>query len=178
MTQRNVFMMLVSAALVVGCTQRGQETTTEPAADPAAIAAGKKYLLESEPAGPASVLDTRKQAKDGDDVVLVGRIAGSEKPFVPGRASFSVTDLSIQPCPDDEGCPTPWDCCCTPPDELRNATAQIKFVDDSGKTLNVGARELFGVKELSVVVVKGVANRDQQGNLTVIGKGLFARKKT
>jgi hypothetical protein len=181
MVRRSVWVVLVVAAgLVVGCSQNSGQTGGQGKdggkSDPAAAAEGKKYLLDAEPAGARGVLETRKQAKDGDEVVMVGRIAGSKKPFVEGRASFAVTDLSIKPCEPDEGCPTPWDCCCVPKEELLPATAQVKFVGGDGKTLGVGAKELLGVKELTVVVVKGKASRDEQGNLTVVASGLFPRK--
>lgn len=179
MVRRSVWVVLVVAAgLAAGCGQNGGtggQGNDGGKTDGSAAADGKKYLLDAEPAGAKGVLETRKQAKDGDEVVMVGRIAGSQKPFVEGRASFSVTDLSVKPCEPEEGCPTPWDCCCVPKEELLPATAQVKFEGGDGKTLGVGAKELLGVKELTVVVVRGKANRDEQGNLTVVASGLFPR---
>jgi hypothetical protein len=181
MVRRSVSAVLfVAVGLAVGCSQNGGPAGGHGKGggktDPAAAAEGKKYLLEVEPAGARGVLETRKQAKDGDEVVMVGRIAGSAKPFVEGRASFSVTDLSIKPCPDGEGCPTPWDCCCVPREELLPAMAQVRFASGDGKTLGVGAKDLLGLKELSVVVVKGKASRDEKGNLSVVADGLHVRK--
>jgi hypothetical protein len=177
MVRRSVWVVLVVAVgLAAGCGPKGEPGKGGKGGDPSAVADGKKYLLDTEPSGAKGVLETRKQAKDGDEVVMVGHIAGSKKPFVEGRASFSVLDLSIKACPAEEGCPTPWDCCCTPPEELRAATAQVKFVGSDGKTLNAGAKELLGVKELSVVVVKGKADRDDKGNLTVVASALHVRK--
>jgi hypothetical protein len=49
-------------------------------------------------------------------------------------------------------------------------------VDEQGKTLPTGARELFGISELTTVVVRGKASRDDKGNLTVIASGLYVRK--
>jgi hypothetical protein len=59
---------------------------------PAALAEGKKYLLPSEPAGAKGVIDVRKDAKDGEEVVVVGRVGGSSTPFTPGRTSFLIVD--------------------------------------------------------------------------------------
>jgi hypothetical protein len=53
--------------------------------------------------------------------------------------------------------------------------AFIKFVDAQGKSLPHGARQLFGLKELQTVVVRGRAKRDEAGNLTVLADGLFVR---
>lgn len=173
-------VVILMATITAGCNQTTSPAPQKPGADgstpdPVALAEGRRALLEQEPAGAIGVLETRKQAQDGDAVVVVGRIAGSREPFVSGRCSFSITDLSIMPCAEGEGCPTPWDCCCTPKEELLPATAQVKFVDANGKSLNAGAKEVFGVKELTVVVIKGKAARDESGNLTVIGNGLYAR---
>jgi hypothetical protein len=163
-------------ALVAGCARDANAPQGSKAkGDPVATAQGKKYLLDAEPSEARGVLETRKQAKDGDEVVMVGHVAGSKQPFVEGRASFSVLDLSIKACPEEEGCPTPWDCCCTPPEDIRRASALVKFTGEDGKTVGVGAKELLGIKELAVVVVKGKANRDDKDNLTVVASGLYVR---
>lgn len=170
---------LLALGLFVGCGQKDSSTASKDKTSgktPSTTSAeGKEYVLSAEPQGAKGVLEARKETKSGDDIVLVGRIAGSEKPFVDGRASFMVTDLSIKPCEADEGCPTPWDCCCTPTEELLPATAHVKFVGPDGKTLPVAAQKLLGVKELAVVVVKGKADRDDKGNLTVVANGLYQR---
>jgi len=166
-------MLVVLGGFAIGCSQSSGPADANKGK---ASAEGRKYLLEVEPTGVRSLLDVRKEARDGDDIVMVARIAGSEKPFVDQRASFTVADLSIKPCPESEGCPTPWDCCCVPREDLVQAIAQVKFVDENGKTLNVSAKELLGVRELSVVVVKGKADRDEKDNLTVIANGIFLRK--
>src|SRR5713226_9057129 len=103
----------LSAIIIVGCTR------TDPApnntADPKASQEAKaKYLLASEPAGAKNVIDLKKQAKDGDEVVVVGRIGGSKAPFVKDRASFTIVDTSVVSCDEMEGWkdyPTPWEFC-------------------------------------------------------------------
>ncbi|MDP6554629.1 MAG: hypothetical protein QGF59_06925 [Pirellulaceae bacterium] len=42
--------------------------------------------------------------------------------------------------------------------------------------MKADARELLKVKELSTVVVKGKAQRDDAGNLTVVASGVFMKK--
>ena len=39
------------------------------------------------------------------------------------------------------------------------------------------AKELLDVKELSTVVVKGKAKRDDDGNITILASGVFVKKK-
>jgi hypothetical protein len=174
MFQRQTAVVLMAIVLLAGCGQPGprgasQGNDSSPVAPPT-ITDGK-LLLKSEPVGVKGVIEVRKSARDGDEVVVVGRVGGTDKPFTEGRASFLIVDPSLKPC-EDGGC----DYCETPAEELAVARASVKFVDGQGKTLPTGARELFGIKELTTVVVKGKANRDDKGNLTIVGSGLYVRK--
>src|SRR4051812_42869132 len=83
--------------------------------DPAAQAEGKKYLLASEPAKVKSIIEVRKGAKDGDEVVVAGQVGGSDKPFTEGRASFLLVDESLKA---ESTCDCPWDFCELPKKEL------------------------------------------------------------
>ena len=121
------------------------------------------------------VREVRATAKDGEDVIIVGHIGGDAKPWVEGRAAFWIVDPSVKPCPPNEGCPSPWDCCCVPKEELVKVVATVKIVDGQGQTVAVDARKLLGVRESQTVVVQGKAKRDDQGNLTVLTDHLFVR---
>src|SRR6059058_3468217 len=108
-------LTLAAAVLAAGCCgnctpssapakdSAPSETTTEPAGLPSA--AGQAFLLPGEPNGARGVIDVRKQAKDGDSVVVAGRVGGSSKPFTEGRASFLIADETLKP---TEGCDSPW----------------------------------------------------------------------
>ncbi len=167
-------------ALLVGCSQETASHSLTPqmssTSDPTAN--GSKFILTAEPDGAADVIEVREHAGDGDDVVIVGRIGGSTNPWIDGRAAFSIVDGSLKACSDIEGdnCPLPWDYCCETP-KLPNATALVKIVDDDGELVKADAKSLLGVKELSTVVVKGKAKRDEAGNLTVLATALFVKKK-
>jgi len=164
---------IIFALAAAGCS--GNKEGPPPQGDSGG--ADQKFLLAQEPPGARGVIDTRKATKDGDDVVVVGRIGGDKKPWVDGRAAFVIVDTAFKPCNErgDDDCPTPWDYCCDPPDELRKGMATVKFVDEQGKTVPTDARRLLGVKELDTVVVKGKAKRDGDGNLTVLAEALFVR---
>ena len=174
-------LALAASLLTAGCGREGtpaaDHSSAASAAAPSAGTDRARFLLAAEPAGARGVRDARKDAKDGDDVVIVGRIGGERKPWVDGRATFRVVDSAFKPCNerDDDGCKTPWDYCCDDTDELRQGMATVKVVDGEGKTVAVDARELLGVKELQTVVVKGKAKRDAEGNLTVLASGVYAR---
>jgi len=167
--------VLLAGALLAGCN-REEGTSNSPADAKGPSAEGAKYLLTAEPAGAKPVKEVRHRAKDGDEVVIVGHIGGHKGPWVEGRASFLIVDPSIKPCPPDEGCPTPWDCCCEPRETLLKAVATVKVVDGQGQTLPVDARQLLGLKESQTVVVHGRAKRDEQGNLVVLADSLYVRR--
>ncbi len=132
------------------------------------------YLVQNEPAGAVPVGEARAKVEDGQEVTLVGLIGGSSKPFVDGLAAFTIVDPKVPYCADEEGCPTPWDYCCET-DAVKENIATVKIVDDAGKPVSQSARDLLNVKELSTVVVKGKAKRDDNGNLTVAAKQVFVR---
>ena len=100
-----LLLSLVSGlSTLVGCSQ---ETQSAPAVD------GTKFLLSTEPAGAKDVITAREVARDQDEVVIVGRIGGSENPWVKGRAAFSIVDSSLKSCKEcgSHDCPKPWDYC-------------------------------------------------------------------
>lgn len=163
--------MIGFGALSVGC--HPSETATKT--DAGSATAGSLYVVDTEPDGALAVGEARQAIEDGQDVTLVGLIGGSSKPFVDGLAAFTIVDAKVPYCAEDEGCPTPWDYCCES-DAVKDNIATIKIVDESGNPISADARELLNVKELSTVVVKGKAKRDDQGNLTVDSSQVFVRK--
>jgi hypothetical protein len=164
----SLFVMLAIAA---GCSQdtstSGRATQEE---NDAAVASA--YRLSSEPAGITDVKAVRSAAKDGDDVVVVGRIGGDRNPWIEAVAAFTMVDLALKPCED--GCDTPWDYCCDLA-ELPTSKVVVKIVDGQGRAVAVDTRKLLGVKEMQTVVVRGKAKRDEAGNLTVLASGAFVR---
>src|SRR5262245_47846656 len=74
-------------------------------------AEGDAYKLTEAPKDAAEVLAARKNAKDQDQVVVVGRIGGRKNPWIKGTAAFSIVDRSKRACNEIPGdtCKTPWD---------------------------------------------------------------------
>jgi hypothetical protein len=103
-------LLAVLLALAAGCGQRSDiprvdRRPGEPNVPVAGLSfEGLKYLAAEEPADAKGVIDLRKDAKEGDDVVIVGRIGGSKHPVVQGRAAFTIVDLSLKSCDDDPNC--------------------------------------------------------------------------
>jgi hypothetical protein len=174
-----VGLVVLATVIVSGCERAGE--SKNPSGPPAIKTdeSGSGYLLAKEPEGAKPVLDVKQAAKDGDEVLIVGRVGGRVEPFVQGRASFTIVDPSLKSCSDIEGdnCENPWDYCCVNPSDLARATVLVKFVDEMGKTLDRDARELLGVEPLQTVVVRGKAKRDADGNLTVLASALHVRGK-
>ena len=98
-----------------GCSQDAAipASSDQTNSNPVPAVDGAKFLLATEPNGATDVITVREEAKDQDEVVIVGRIGGSENPWVDGRAAFSIVDPSLKSCLEcgSMGCPKPWDYC-------------------------------------------------------------------
>jgi hypothetical protein len=154
---------------LAGCDRDDAPAGTAPGAK------GAAWLAADEPAGAIPVGEARQSAADGQPVVLLGHIGGSAQPFLTSGAAFTIVDPKVPWCPDEEGCPTPWDYCCKQ-NEVRENIATVKLVDAAGKLVASDAKTLLGVRELSLVVVAGMASRDDAGNFTVIADKVHIRK--
>jgi hypothetical protein len=164
---------IAALAAILGVTA-GCGTSTPPATTSAPSSEGAAYRLAAEPAGAKEVKQARADAKDDEEITLVGRIGGDTNPWIEGQAAFLVVDNALKPCGAGEGCPTPWDYCCDS-DSLPENKAMVKVVGEDGKPVAVDARKLLGLEELQTVVVHGRAKRDEAGNLTVLADGVFVR---
>lgn len=165
----SVFMALLIAS-VPGCAP-----SASPPAQTQKSEAGAKFIAASEPANAVGVGSARESSQNDEDVVLVGRIGGSGKPFVDGVAAFTIVDPKVPHCSKEEGCKTPWDYCCEQ-NQVKQNIATVKIVDGETNTVQEDARKLLGVKELNVVVVHGKAKRDDAGNLTVLADQIYVKE--
>ena len=155
------------AGLALGCS-RQEDSVAQ------VNAASSSFVSKTEPSGAMPVGAARTEAKNDSEIVLVGHIGGSEKPFIDGIAAFTIVDPKVPYCATDEGCPTPWDYCCTQND-VKDNIAMVKLVDAEGNPVSGDAKTLLGVKELSLVVVQGKAQRDDAGNLTLLTEKVFVK---
>lgn len=158
--------------LLVGCSDSAD--APQAGADAPDVSPDVSYVAASEPAGSMPVGEARESTEDTEAVTLTGVIGGSREPFVDGIAAFTVVDPKIPSCQAEEGCPTPWDYCCAQ-DQVKDNIATIKVVDENGNPVTQDARELLGVEELATVVVQGKAQRDEQGNLSVLADQVFVK---
>ena len=163
-------LLLSATVFLIGCPSATETESNGPSID------GTKFLLTAEPDGAEDVIAVREAAQDGDEVLVVGRIGGDAEPWIKDRAAFKIVDNSLKACSDIPGdkCPIPWDYCCET-DKLPTGTALVKVVDENGDLVKSDARQLLNVKELSTVIVKGTAQRDDAGNLTVLASRIYVK---
>ena len=163
-------LLILVVASVVGCS----ETNPPGAVKSEASGPVSGYLLADKPADVRGVEMARKDSQGGEEIAVEGRIGGSEQPFVEGIAAFTIVDTSLKWCAEDEGCPTPWDYCCS---DTASKIAMVKVVGPDGRPVGKDARELLGVKELSLVVARGKVKRDEQANLTLLAERIHVVKQ-
>jgi hypothetical protein len=163
-------MLFAVSVLAAGMHSSNMAVAAEPVEQ-------KGYLLEEEPKEVKEVKAVRKDAKNGDEIAVVGRIGGRKNPWVKGAAAFSIVDASLKSCDQIEGdtCPHPWDYCCEA--DLPSATLFVTFVDDQGKVVKKDARELLKLKELQTVVIQGKVKRDKTNNVTLLASKVFVRNE-
>ncbi len=147
---------------------------SHPAAPPVSAAVFPASLkLDAAPAAAQSVIDVRKTATDGADVVVTGRV----RDFVDTRAVFTIADLSLKSCADKNDkmeCETPWDYCCEEPTKLAQGSTAIE-VHEGGKLALGSAQGWNGLDHLKQVTVRGKFTKDAAGNVTVIASGIYVQ---
>ncbi len=157
---------LTLLALSTGCNR-----------EEAQIAALREQLmLPQEPADTTTVSEGKAATPTDPDVVVVGRILDDEsEAFVPGQAIFLIAEVL----PGREGhsgkehidnCPF----CQRRAAKAPRATVQC--VDDSGKPLDVDARQLFAVQPGDTVVVRGKGEvQTDLDTFQVTAEGIYVR---
>jgi len=171
------FLTFVFLGAAVCVTVAGCGSSEPNVRDAGASTAGnEQYLATQPPDQSIAVGEAVGQVQDGDRAALVGIIGGSRQPFVDGLAAFTMVDPKVPYCAADEGCPTPWDYCCTQ-DQVKGNIATVKVVDDAGAPVPQDARQLLGVEELTEVVATGTVRRDDDGNLTLDAEQVFVKDR-
>jgi hypothetical protein len=161
------------ATLFIGCGTTRHD-------DPAIAAQRAKYILAEEPAGAVGVLDARTGQTDLHNVVVVGRVGGPHATWEKGKATFVISDPSVdhdhanQPGHDEDNCPF-----CKArkkAGKTPDPTAIVQIRGDDGHILPIDAQELLNIREGQLVVVKGSGDIDTIGNLIVAASGVFIRE--
>jgi hypothetical protein len=155
---KHTVVAAVSALLLAGC---GGESAKVEVKTPPEL---EKIVVTGAPQNALAVTAAKKDTKDGDSVVVEGRV----KDFVEGRATMTIADNKLQSCKDrGEGCKTPWDYCCNSAKEIAEASAVVKVVDDAAKPVKVGLQGVKKLDHLSKVAVEGKVQRDLDGTFVI-----------
>lgn len=170
------FVLLVASSLfLTGCG--GSNSPTQVGDATPVSFDGSKYVLADEPDGAIGVIEARKSAKNGEPIVIVGRIGGATNPWIDGRAAFMLLDASMvlvaNGTENSEGEICMDECCAA---ERTGSTTLVKVVDDGGKVLAVDARKLLGVAANDMVVVRGNVSKDDVGNFVVLADRVHVRQ--
>jgi len=172
----SIVVMSVVSTAVSGCGGSSSADVSQHAITPTSID-GSKYVLADEPDGAVGVIAARESAKNGEPIVVVGRIGGATNPWIEGRAAFMLLDASMVLVADGTECAEGEICmdeCCAA--ERATSTTLVKVVDENGRVLRVDARQLLGLADNDMVVIRGKANKDDNGNFVVLADGVHVRR--
>lgn len=165
---------VAGVAISVGCGSAIESTAVASSASTNIDAS--QYKLVEEPEGAMGVIAARESIEDGAPLVLVGRIGGAANPWIDGRAAFTLLDPSMAVVANGEDTGETElcldDCCAI---DRQNCTTLVKVVDAQGKLVLMDSRELLGLKESDMVVVKGTAQKDKAGNFVMLANGVYLR---
>jgi hypothetical protein len=159
-------LFLLAVAAGCGPAPGTKPDETAPHASPAL-----KFLLDREPENARTVLEVKKDGKNGEEVVVAGFVGGPH-PFDKGRAVLTIVDPSLEKALD-EGSPRAWDLANVDRAELARASLSVRFVSDDNETLTEDAQKLFDLRVGQLVVVRGQLSREPGGVASVAAWGLF-----
>lgn len=175
-----------SFVLLTACNEKegGNDSATTPGSeDTAAVKSTEPQIaevfLKEEPVDGVSVIELRKSAKAGDQVVVAGKIGGTLSPFTEGFATFVLADSKLETCDmtADDGCTTPWDACCETPEIIKASRLTVQIVDHEKAPLNTGLQNVEGLSELDELVITGeVAEGSNEENMILNATGIFLKK--
>lgn len=180
---RSTFLILaafgVGALVVAGCDKPAADKPSPgtPAQPAAAVIPASLFLAEA-PAEPKDVADVKKAGEAGQEVVVAGRIGGSEDPFVDGRAVFTLADSKMKACDEmdmADACKKPWDYCCEPRENLIANTCTIQVVGSDGRPLKASLNGAGKLAPGSRVIVKGKIAQKQDQTLVINADAIFVK---
>ena len=128
------------------------------------------WVLTSEPQGAVSVTEAKSIAKEGDEIVIRGRIGGRPNPMDAASPVFTIVDLELEYCGQNtsDGCTSPWDYCCETPDTISTNSATIQVVSDD--TVDLTSE----LEPLDEVILRGtVGPRTDERLLIIRANGVY-----
>lgn len=166
-------LALAAALSLAGCGQQGAEApgaADSAPREPAATLPDGLFLAEA-PTDAPPLSQARAAAANGGEITFTGYIGGRADPFTAGRALFLVADTEAAPACID-GCPIPWDACCTPGDVIAANSATVQVVDGEGRPLRMDLQGVNGLAPGAQVTVVGSVREADGGILLVDANGI------
>lgn len=133
---------------------------------------------ETEPESSITVVEARKSAQPGDEIIVTGKVAGAMSPFTEGFATFVLADQALETCDLVPGdlCETPWDACCVESSVIQSMRMSIQILGEDGRPVTQSLGGVRGMKELDTLVVSGtVAEESTAENLILNATGIFQK---
>lgn len=177
-TLRNLTILVLTIALgsvgLIACGEGGTDVARNaPEQQEASLPAD---LFAQQPlAETVTVLKTKESASKGDTVRFWGKIGGRVEPFTEGRAVMLVADDTVPFCTPDEGCPTPWDACCTPQEIKTKRSITVQVADDRGLPVAAGLNGKGNLKPGAVIEVEGTVHEASDGAFVVSAKKIHVK---
>lgn len=127
------------------------------------------WLIAEAPEGAVGVAAVKAEATEGQSIIVRGRIGGRKDPISTEAAVFIIMDESVPSCAEIPGdtCPTPWDYCCEPSENLTANSATVQIVDEHGHALRLDVRRHGLAPQDRVIVIGTVASRPTQETLVI-----------
>jgi hypothetical protein len=164
-------LLVFSMVVLMGCRKSGDgPSAVSDASLPASL------FLAAAPEGVTPIAALKASAREGDAVTVKAVVGGRKNAFVANRAVMTVIDASLEnPCvATDDHCPTPWDYCCTPADELLPQMASIQILGSDDRPLAIDLNKLDPFKPLNTLVIQGtVGPRADNATLVIHATGFF-----
>ncbi len=153
-----IHLAIAATCLLASCGKKETAGTAKPA-DPSAPGRELLSILATTPTGTTQEIHlVRKTVKPGDEITIGGKIMGNEKPFIDGRAAFTLGDPAILTSCDEipgDSCSTPWDACCDSKELKLEGLATVQVVGADGRVLKEGLEGVGGLANLAKVTVSG-----------------------
>jgi hypothetical protein len=146
-----------------------------PAAAPPASPLPAGLFVTDAPKDAKPVKEAKAAAKQGEPIVLVGRVGGRKEPFVRERAIMVLADPALKPCNELPGdtCKFPWDYCCESKETLKANVITVQVVGADGKPIKVTLRDAGGLVPLSLVTVRGTVREVRDGAVVVDAAAIY-----
>ena len=173
--QHRIYMLpvLLMVGALAGC---GGSDNGEAKAGANAAPVPAEVFLAAAPGNPSPIDQLKKDATEGDEVIVRVVVGGEDKPIVDTLASMTVVDVATPSCaanPEDS-CATPWDYCCTPSEELARHKATVQALDKDGKPMKASFAAGDRIKPHDTLVIKGkIGPRPDPKVLVIHASGIY-----